>query len=132
VDGSGPVLGKLADSTGPRVSLTLAFVFLLTGYLGIKAVYDSSGDNVEADSGGKLLALILFELLSGIGSDAGFCASLNAVVRSFPDKIVSLISGFMALADHSDIENDCDRITLFRFRAVGLSFFYDRSCLLSR
>ena len=102
MDGSGPILGKLADSTGPRVSLTLAFVFLMTGYLGIKAVYDGSEDNVDADSGGKLLALILFQLLSGIGSDAGFCGSLNTVVRSFPDKIVSLISRLMTPITFAD------------------------------
>ena len=85
---SAPFLGKLADSRGPRLSLALASVLLLVGYLGIKAVYDAS-NNTEPAGPGTLSALILFRLLSGIGSDAAYCAALNAVVRSFPDKIVS-------------------------------------------
>lgn len=87
--GSGPILGKLADSRGPRPSLALSFVLLLAGYLGIKALYDASGGNAEPAGGDTLLALILFEFLSGVGSEAGYCAALNVVMKSFPDRIVS-------------------------------------------
>ena len=86
---SAPFLGKLADSRGPRLSLALASVLLLVGYLGTKAVYDASDNNTEPAGPGTSSALILSRLLSGIGSDAAYCAALNAVVRSFPDKIVS-------------------------------------------
>jgi MFS family permease len=89
VSASGPFVGKLADSTGPRLSLALSFVLLLTGYLGIKAVYDASEDNTGPAGAGTLSALVLFELFSGIGSDTGYCAAMNAVMRGFPDRIVS-------------------------------------------
>lgn len=91
---SGPLIGKLIDLTGPRPSLALAFVLLLSGYLGIKAVYDAPEGNTGHAGERTLFALILFQLLSGIGSDAGFTVALNAVVRSFPDKIVSSNPGF--------------------------------------
>lgn len=89
VYGSAPFVGKLADSKGPRFGLPLSFILLLTGYLGIRAVYDASEGNTEPAGGGTLFALILFELLSGMGSDAGYFSALKTVARSFPNKIVS-------------------------------------------
>ena len=86
---SGPFIGKLADSRGPRICLALAFVLLSSGYLGIKAIFDASENNVRPIGDGTLFALALSELLSGVGSNAGYSAVLNTIARSFPDKIVS-------------------------------------------
>ncbi|KAF9652133.1 MFS general substrate transporter [Thelephora ganbajun] len=92
---SAPFLGKLADSRGPRLSMTLSFVLLLTGYLGTKGVYDASEGNTEPVKGGMLFTLILFGLLSGIGSDAGYSAALNTVAKSFPNKIRTTVTGII-------------------------------------
>ncbi|KAF9782320.1 major facilitator superfamily domain-containing protein [Thelephora terrestris] len=95
VYGSAPFVGKLADSRGPRLSLTLSFFLLLTGYLGIRAVYDASEDNTKPAGGGTLFTLILFEFLSGMGSDAGYFSALKTVARSFPNKIRTTVIGII-------------------------------------
>ena len=129
-----PFVGKLADSRGPRLSLAISFVLLLAGYLGTKGVYDASEDNTEPAKGETLFALILFGLLSGIGSNAGYSAALNTVAKSFPSKIVSSNFGpttLIILTALLDIEDDCDRDRYLWFRVVGFRFFYDRSYDLS-
>ena len=129
VYGSAPFLGKLADSRGPRLSLALSFVLLLTGYLGIKGVYDASEDNTERANGGTLFLLILFGLITGIGSDAGYCATLNTVAKSFPNKIVSSISRPMMLTVLTmplDIESHRDGDRYLRLWIIGFPFFCDR------
>ena len=73
--------------------MAISFVLLLTGYLGIKGVYDSAEENAKPAGGGTMFALMLFGLLSGIGGDAGYSGALNAVAKSFPNKIVSSSPG---------------------------------------
>jgi len=127
---SSPFLGKLADSRGPRLSFTLSFVLLLTGYLGIKGVYDASEDNTEPVQGRTLFTLILFGLLSGIGSNAGYSSALNTVAKSFPNKIVSSNSGSITLTmltTPPDIENNCDRNRYGWLWIIGFPFLYDRT-----
>jgi len=92
---SAPFFGKLADSRGPRLSLALSFVLLSIGYLGIKGVYDLSEDNAEPVAGGTLFTLILFGLLSGIGSNAGYSAALNTVAKSFPNMVRATVTGIV-------------------------------------
>ena len=52
-------------------------------------MYDASEGNTEPVGGGTFLALLLFQLFTGIGSEAGYDGALNVVIKSFPDKIVS-------------------------------------------
>lgn len=127
-DGSstlGPILGKLADSRGPRPSLALSFVLLLSGYLGMKAVYDSWEGNTKPAGGGTLFTLILCAALFGIGSEAGFCAALNVVMKSFPDRIVSRTFGSATHTLNLDPEIYCDWKRDFWPRIVGVCFFHD-------
>ena len=134
VYGSAPFVGKLADSRGPRLSLTLSFALLLVGYLGIKGVYDASEGNTEPAGGGTLFTLIIFGLLSGIGSTAGYFAALNTVAKSFPNKIVSPNPDLLQHHAHPllDAANDCDGNSCFRLRIISFCFFYDRTHDLPR
>ena len=132
---SGPFLGRLTDSTGSRPALTLAFVLLLSGYLGLKAIYDASEYNMGPVGDGTLFALVLFELLSGIGGGAGYSAALNTIVRSFPDRVVSSDPGSITSATLTllfDLDVDRSRTHHLRLRTVRFPFFHDRTHVLSR
>jgi MFS family permease len=87
---TGPLLGKIVDSRGPRILLVCAFIFLISGYLGMKHFYDS-GLPPEAKSLPNLIfvALILCLFLVGSGSSSGYTASVNTTAKTFPDKVVS-------------------------------------------
>jgi hypothetical protein len=83
------VFTMYASGRGPRLCLALAFVLLLSGYLGAK-LYSMLQKIIQdpSETGHRSpLALILFELFSGIGSNACYPAMLDTVVRSFPGKI---------------------------------------------
>ena len=115
--------------------MSLAFAFLSIGYLGIKGVYDSSENNTAPAGSGALFTLVLFELLSGVGSNAGFSAALNAVAKSFPSKIVSV--GFRSVAIVTltmflDTESDHDRDRNIWLWIICLPFFYHRTYRLPR
>jgi MFS family permease len=132
---STPFLGKLADSTGPRLCLSLAFILLLTGYFGIATVYDGSQGNTEPVGSGTLLTLVLFEFMTGIGSSAGYTAAFGTLVRSFPDHIVSSTSGSATLTVLnflSNPEGDSDMHLPFWLRIITLLFLCDRTRVLSR
>ena len=76
-------------------------MLLLTGYLGTRGVYDASEGSKEPAGDGALFVLILFGLLSGIGSNAGYSAALNAVAKSYSSKIVSPNSEPVSNTDHT-------------------------------
>ncbi|KAA1479102.1 MFS general substrate transporter [Dentipellis sp. KUC8613] len=96
---SGPIFGKLVDKYGPRPLLASAFVFLLSGYSGIRALYDAGLDEGEQLSKFHLVMLIVCGVLTGLGGNAGLTSAINATANSFPDvsrgTVVGIvISGF--------------------------------------
>lgn len=97
-----PLLGKVVDSRGPRILLVCAFMFLISGYLGMKFFYDS-GLPPEAKSLPNLIfgALILCSFLVGSGGSSAYTASVNSTAKTFPDKVVSRSesSGFIWLCE---------------------------------
>ena len=85
-----PLLGKIVDSRGPRILLVCAFIFLISGYFGMKYFYDS-GLPPEAKSLPNLIfgALIVCLFLVGSGGSSAYTASVNTTAKTFPDKVVS-------------------------------------------
>ena len=86
-----PLLGKIVDSRGPRILLVCAFIFLISGYLGMKYFYDS-GLPPEAKSLPNLVfgALILCLFLVGSGGSSAYTAAVNTTAKTFSDKVVSV------------------------------------------
>lgn len=86
---SGPVLGKIVDSRGPRPLLIAAFIFLLSGYSGIRGIFDAGLGNGDELSRLGLITLVLCSFLSGVGGHAGMASAMNTTAKNFPDNLVS-------------------------------------------
>ena len=86
---SGPFLGKVVDSRGPRPLLIAAFICLLSGYSGIRGIFDAglgSGDELSRLS---LIVLVLCSFISGVGGHSGMASAMNTTAKNFPDNLVS-------------------------------------------
>ena len=80
------------DSRGPRILLVSAFLFLISGYLGMKSSYDS-GPPPETKSLPDFIFFTLIpcseSLLVGSGGSSTYTASVNSTAKTFPDSVVS-------------------------------------------
>lgn len=101
-----PLLGKIVDSRGPRILLVCAFIFLISGYLGMKFFYDS-GLPPEAKSLPNFIfgALILCLFLVGSGGSSAYIASVNTTAKTFSDKVVSSSESIVNLAYVTFVES---------------------------
>jgi MFS family permease len=86
---SGPVLGRIVDSKGPRPLLIAAFIFLLSGYSGIRGIFDAGLGKGEELSRLRFVLIVLCSFLSGVGGHAGMASAMNTTAKNFPDKLVS-------------------------------------------
>ncbi|KAF8994344.1 hypothetical protein BDQ17DRAFT_1431105 [Cyathus striatus] len=84
---TGPILGRLVDTRGPRILILSASILLFLGYGGIKLIYDTG---LPADSSpettlpfGRFLLLVLCSFLTGAGGDAGLMSAVNTTARPF-------------------------------------------------
>ena len=95
-----PLFGKIVDSRGPRILLVSAFLFLISGYLGMKSFYDS-GLPPETKSLPNLtfFALILCSFLVGSGGSSAYTASVNSTAKTFPDTVVRQVSLAVTLVE---------------------------------
>ena len=85
-----PLLGKIVDSRGPRILLVCSFIFLISGYLGMKYFYDSGLPPEEKSLPNSILgALILCLFLVGSGGSSAYTASVNTTAKNFSDRVVS-------------------------------------------
>ena len=92
----------------PRVLLVSAFLFLITGYLGIKSFY-SSGLPPETKNlpNSIFFALVLCSFLVGLGGSSAYTASVNSTAKTFLDMVVvsqvnlavTLVESFIFSAD---------------------------------
>jgi MFS family permease len=88
---TGPILGKIADAKGPRPLLIIAFIFLLSGYCGIRGIFDAGLGDAEKLNKLLFCLLVLCSFITGVGSHAGMASAMNTTARSFPDRFVSLV-----------------------------------------
>ena len=98
VNSAGPIWGRIVDSRGPRILLACSFVFLLSGYSGIKYLYDS-GLKPDALSAPAITfyALHFCSFMTGVGSAGGFTSSVNSTAKTFPDRAVCILWLFVKL-----------------------------------
>ena len=86
---SGPFLGKVVDARGPRPLLIAAFIFLLSGYTGIRGIFDAGLGEGKDLSTLRLIILVLCSFFSGVGGHAGMASAMNTTAKNFPDNLVS-------------------------------------------
>lgn len=87
---SGPFWGKIVDAKGPRPLLIAAFILLLSGYSGIRGIFDAGLGEGKDLSTLRLIILVLCSFFSGVGGHAGMASAMNTTAKNFPDHMVSL------------------------------------------
>lgn len=80
--------GRVGDSRGPRPLLVAAFIFLLTGYSGIRTLFDAGLGEARELSQLRLMLLVVCGFFTGTGGNAGMMSAINATAKSFPDQFV--------------------------------------------
>jgi MFS family permease len=86
---SGPIWGRLVDTRGPRILLASAFLFLLTGYSGMRYIFDSGvPTSATTISTFTFCLLVACNYMTGAGGNGGLASSVNATAKTFPDKAV--------------------------------------------
>lgn len=85
---SGLYWGRVGDTRGPRPLLVGAFIFLLTGYSGIRGIFDAGLGKAPELSQLRLVLLVMCSLFTGVGGNAGMMSAVNAAAKSFPDDFV--------------------------------------------
>lgn len=88
--GSAPLWGRFVDLRGPRIPFLSAFLLLLTGYYGIRHIYDQGLSRGQVTvPNATFILLVLFGFASGSGGNAGITSAINSTAKSFPDSAVS-------------------------------------------
>ncbi|TFK35096.1 major facilitator superfamily domain-containing protein [Crucibulum laeve] len=93
---SGPIWGRIVDTRGPRILLVGAFLLLLSGYSGIRHMF-----NAGLPEGAKTLSAFSFWLLvtcsymTGAGGNGGLTSSVNATAKTFPDHARASTTGLV-------------------------------------
>ena len=86
-----PFYGRITDTRGPRILLTVAFLLLLLGYLGTLSLYDA-GPHAGATTASPLTIslLLICAFMIGSGSSSGITAAVNTTAKTFPDNAVCI------------------------------------------
>ncbi|KAH9963274.1 major facilitator superfamily domain-containing protein [Russula dissimulans] len=92
---SGPVWGKIADTRGPRLLLIVGFITLLSGYSGIRGIFDAGLGNATELSRPRLVLLILCSFITGIGGNSSMAAAMNTTAKNFPDHLRAMAVSFV-------------------------------------
>ncbi|KAI0301892.1 major facilitator superfamily domain-containing protein [Multifurca ochricompacta] len=92
---SGPFWGPVVDARGPRPLLVAAFILLLSGYSGIRGLFDAGLGNAAELSQLRLVILIMCSFLTGVGGNAGMSSAVNVTAKSFPDYFRAIVVGLV-------------------------------------
>lgn len=92
---SGPFLGKIVDARGPRPLLIAAFILLLSGYSGIRGIFDAGLGEGKDLSTLRLIILVLCSCFSGVGGHAGMASAMNTTAKNFPDHLRAVTVGLV-------------------------------------
>ncbi|KAH9007184.1 major facilitator superfamily domain-containing protein [Lactarius hatsudake] len=95
---SGLFWGRLGDTRGPRPLLVGAFIFLLTGYLGIRGLFDAGLGNASELSQLRFVLLVMCSFFTGVGGNAGMLSAISATANSFPDYFRAIVLGVVMSA----------------------------------
>ncbi|KAF8075791.1 hypothetical protein FPV67DRAFT_383125 [Lyophyllum atratum] len=91
---SGPVWGRMVDLHGPRILLASAFVLLLTGYSGMRFIFDSGIPESSTSISTFMFAiLVLCSFMTGAGGNGGLTSAVNSTAKTFPDKARATTTG---------------------------------------
>ena len=141
VYGTAPLWGKLVDAKGPRILLVIGFVFLLSGYLGIRHFYDAGlPEGVPDLSVFAFGALVLCGFMTGIGGNGGLASAMNATAKSWPDRAVCALFLLLALQANTQfkigigmhLESDNYRSRTLRVWSLSSPVLHSRTYILSR
>ncbi|KAF8075789.1 major facilitator superfamily domain-containing protein [Lyophyllum atratum] len=93
---SGPIWGRIVDLRGPRILLASAFVLLLSGYSGIRYIFDSGIPTSSTTlSTLSFCVLVVCGFMTGAGGNAGLTSAVNSTAKSFPDKARATTTGLV-------------------------------------
>ncbi|KAF8655191.1 hypothetical protein AX16_003223 [Volvariella volvacea WC 439] len=93
---TGPIWGRLVDTRGPKIPLTFAFLFLLSGYSGIRHFFDAGvPKDAPTISDWTFGLLVLCGYLTGAGGNGGLTSSVNSTAKSFPDRARASATGLV-------------------------------------
>lgn len=84
-----PIVGRIVDARGPRYVLVAACLLLLVGYSVIRAIYDNGAPSSGSISIFTFGLLVFSSFMTGAGGSGGLTSSINATVKSFPERAVS-------------------------------------------
>ncbi|KAF8075790.1 major facilitator superfamily domain-containing protein [Lyophyllum atratum] len=100
VFGTALVWGRIVDLHGPRILLVSALVLLMTGYSGMRHIFDAGVPASSTTiSSLTFYLLVLCGFMTGAGGSAGLTGAVNSTAKTFPDKarataIGVVMSGF--------------------------------------
>src|SRR5229473_959866 len=100
---SGPFWGKIVDARGPRPLLISAFILLLSGYSGIRGIFDAGLGEGKDLSTLRLMILVFCSFISGVGGHAGMASAMNTTAKNFPDHLVSPNTPYILSVSHTRI-----------------------------
>ncbi|KAF8890415.1 major facilitator superfamily domain-containing protein [Infundibulicybe gibba] len=95
---SGPVWGRIVDTRGPRLLLALSFIFLFSGYSGIRYLFNSGLPDSNANttlSTFRFCILVACSYLTGAGGNGGLTSSVNSTAKTFPDRARATTTGIV-------------------------------------
>ncbi|KAI6160522.1 hypothetical protein EDD17DRAFT_1599311 [Pisolithus thermaeus] len=92
---SGPIWGRIVESSGPQIPLAGASVCSILGCAGIKRMYDDGTGLGISVSTAHFALQITCGFLTGLGAHAGIISAISATAKSFPESARATTTGLV-------------------------------------